>query len=91
MTESDFSLKREECPKCGAVWLNGEHRWKTGAGGSELDLAGLVCNGLQEEKELCINPSRGMTGGDTWEYRRGYIEGALDTELKHAKRNSEQN
>ena len=24
---SDLSMSRTECPKCGATWINGEHRW----------------------------------------------------------------
>ena len=24
---SDFSMTRTECPKCGALWLNGQHYW----------------------------------------------------------------
>ena len=39
---SDLSLSRTECPKCGAVWINGKHTWATGAAGSEKDLASLV-------------------------------------------------
>ena len=36
---SDLSLERKECPKCGAVWLNGQHIWTgTGKRGNELDL-----------------------------------------------------
>ena len=65
---SDLKLQRKECEKCGAVWINGEHRWATGAPGNEKDLAGLVCNNLGDEK--CINPCRGDTTGDTWEKRR---------------------
>ena len=46
--ELNFSLKQEVCEKCGATWLNGEHRWTgTGAKGNELDLAGLVCNEIE--------------------------------------------
>ena len=65
---SDLKLERKECPKCGATWINGEHRWSgTGNKGSELDLAGLVCNKLGNQQ--CINPKKGMEGGDTWEKR----------------------
>jgi len=65
---SYLSLSRVECPKCGAVWINGQHRWSgTGSIGSELDLAGLVCN--EHGDEQCINPLKGMEGGDTWDSR----------------------
>jgi|TARA_A100001011_G_scaffold3938_1_gene4524 hypothetical protein len=64
---SDLSLSRKECPKCGATWINGQHRWATGMEGSERDLAGLVCNNLGDE--TCINPKKGQEGGDTWEER----------------------
>ena len=57
------------CNKCGATWVNGKHYWRTGntSDTSELDLAGLVCNDFGDEQ--CINPSRGMDGGDTWAKR----------------------
>ncbi len=64
---SDLSSSRKECPKCGATWINGQHRWATGIEGSERDLAGLVCNNLGYE--TCINPKKGQEGGDTWEER----------------------
>jgi len=75
---SDFSLERKECEKCGATWINGKHVWR-GTGNtykdSELDLAGLVCNNLGNHQ--CINPKKGQTGGQTWEYRSGYIDGMI--------------
>jgi len=66
---SDLSMSRVECAKCGAVWLNGKHIWRTGntSPNSEMDLAGLVCNKLGDSQ--CINPKRGVEGGDTWEKR----------------------
>lgn len=65
---SDLSVSRAECPKCGAVWINGQHYWSgTGTKGSDLDLAGLVCNKLGNHQ--CINPRRGDDGGDTWTKR----------------------
>tara|TARA_Y100001934_G_C12351237_1_gene775472 strand:+ start:1196 stop:1456 length:261 start_codon:yes stop_codon:yes gene_type:complete len=64
---SDLKLERKECPKCGAIWMNGNHTWATGAKGNERDLAGLVCNKLGDSR--CINPQRGFEGGDTWEKR----------------------
>ena len=42
---------------------------------SELDLAGLVCNNLGDH--TCINPQKGQIGGDTWEYRSGFIDGMM--------------
>ena len=65
---SDLKLQRKECPKCRAIWINGEHRWGgTGNRGSELDLAGLVCNDYGDEQ--CINPLKGQEGGDSWDRR----------------------
>ena len=62
---SDLSVERKECPKCGSLWINGEHYWSgTGKKGNELDLAGLVCNNHGDE--TCINPCVGMEGGVTW-------------------------
>jgi len=75
---SDLSLSRVECEKCGATWINGQHVWR-GTGNtnkdSELDLAGLVCNNLGNHQ--CINPKKGQVGGQTWEYRSGYIDGMI--------------
>jgi hypothetical protein len=78
MDFSDLKLERTECGKCGATWINGKHVWRgTGSSGdsSELDLAGLVCNKLGDHQ--CINPMKGKDGGQTWEYRAGYIDGAM--------------
>lgn len=70
---SDLTLDRKECPKCGALWLNGQHYWSgTGVKGNDLDLAGLVCNKLGDDQ--CINPCRGQDGGDTWEKRLEDLE-----------------
>ena len=70
---SDLTLERKECPKCGAVWINGQHYWSgTGNKGNELDLAGLVCNNLGDNQ--CINPVRGQDGGDNWEKRMENLE-----------------
>ena len=80
---SDFSLSRVECEKCGATWINGQHVWR-GTGGSsdssELDLAGLVCNKYGNDQS--INPKRGQDGGQTWEYRAGYIDGVFAEKKK---------
>ena len=65
---SDLSLNRVECPKCGALWINGQHYWSgTGKKGNDLDLAGLVCNRLGDD--TCINPCVGKEGGVTWAQR----------------------
>ena len=70
---SNLTMSRKECPKCGATWINGEHRWYTGAVGSEEDLAGLVCIKLGDSQ--WINPMRGDETGDTWEKRMATIKG----------------
>jgi len=71
---SDLKIDRVECPKCGALWINGDHRWSgTGVKGNEKDLAGLVCN--KHGNFQCINPSKGMDGGDTWEERMKDLDG----------------
>ena len=75
---SDLKRDRKECPKCEAVWINGKHVWRgTGntSDNSEMDLAGLVCNKYGDH--TCINPKKGEIGGDTWEYRSGYIDGMI--------------
>jgi hypothetical protein len=73
---SDLSIKRVECEHCGAIWINGVHTWRTGAqqDGSEVDLAGLVCNTRHGGGSLCINPQKGIEGGDTWEKRFSDLE-----------------
>jgi len=83
---SDLRLERKECEKCGATWINGKHVWRgTGntSDSSELDLAGLVCNKLGNHQ--CINPKKGDTGGQTWEYRAGYIDGMISERKKNIK------
>ena len=72
---SDLAMKRDECPKCGAIWLNNRHIWATGNKGDELDLAGLVCN--RTNSPDCINPKKGLEGGDTFEKRMATIEAKL--------------
>ena len=71
-------MKRDQCPKCGAIWLNNRHVWATGNKGDELDLAGLVCNRVNSFD--CINPKKGLEGGDTFEKRMAI----LDAKLKEA-------
>ena len=77
-----------KCEKCGATWMEGQLYWQgTGKPGKDADLAGLVCNNIRQDDpdfNKCINPSRGQLGGDTWEYRRGFVDGALAT-LKKEK------
>ena len=76
---SDLSVERKECPKCGALWINGQHYWSgTGKMGNELDLAGLVCNKFGNHQ--CINPQRGADGGDTWKKRMADLNSMSDEE-----------
>ena len=78
---SDLKLDRKECEKCGATWINGQHiLGGTGNQGNELDLASLVCNKLGNH--LCINPSKGIEGGQTWDYRAGFIDGKIEERRK---------
>ena len=70
-------MDSKTCPKCGATWIDGEHYWSgTGKKGSELDLAGLVCNSFGDE--TCINPCVGMEGGVTWNERLTSLPDADD-------------
>lgn len=72
-------MSAQVCRKCGAFFFNGEHRWAySGKKGNPLDLAGLVCNKYADEQ--CINPCRGMKGGDTWEARQRDMPTALTYE-----------
>lgn len=83
---SDLSMKREECQKCGALFLNGQHYWSgTGKLGDPHDLAGLVCNKLGNEQ--CINPCKGSDSGMTWEKR---LEGLKKFDEMLAKYNEEE-
>ena len=75
---SELSLSRVECEKCGAIWINGKHMFSGTAASydnSELDLAGLVCNKYGNDQ--CINPKKGAIGGQTWEYRSGFVDGVM--------------
>ena len=78
---SDLVMKREECPKCGAVWLNNRHVWSTGNKGDELDLAGLVCNKVDSPQ--CINPKKGLEGGDTWADRFKFVKEKYDEAMEN--------
>ena len=66
-------MEMRTCATCGGHWVNDQFYWATGKEGSELDLAGLVCNRLAPER-ACINPCRGKTGGITWEDRQRIAE-----------------
>ena len=79
---SDFSVKRDECPHCGAVWINGKHYWRTGSLGNEADLAGLVCNTPHGCPEKCINPQIGNETGDTWEKRIAFSKTLMKPETE---------
>ena len=78
MTSS--TIDTQECPKCGATWIDGQHYWYTGKMGNELDLAGLVCNNNGDE--TCINPLQGFEGGVTWEKRMATL-GRLEDESQY--------
>ena len=89
---SDFSLKREECPKCGAIWLNGQHTWATGIKGDEETLANLVCSQTPQVPG-CVNTKykKGHIYGDkdTWEKRNNFINHKLDEAIRDAERDFE--
>ena len=71
-------MDTKRCSKCGACWILGQHYWSgTAKLGNELDLAGLVCNNLEDTTE-CINPMRGERGGDTWAKRLNKLEDFKD-------------
>jgi len=73
---SDLTLNRTECPKCSAVWLNGQHYWHTGKSGDEKTLNNLVCANYGDL--TCINPTKQSEkyyeGHDTWEARSEFIK-----------------
>ena len=60
------------CPNCQAKWIGGQFFWSTGKIGCPHDLAGLVCN--EADFDVCINPCKGSTSGQTWNLRRYYRE-----------------
>jgi sRNA-binding protein len=72
-------METKLCSVCGAKWIDGQHYWSgTAKKGNELDLAGLVCNNLPEEKrQNCANPCKGMEGGTTWAKRLTQTNNAL--------------
>ena len=59
------------CPKCDATWIEGQLYWSTGKEGCPHDLAGLLCNGYDDDS--CIHPCKGSTSGQTWEIRRAML------------------
>ena len=59
------------CPKCDATWIEGQLYWSPGKEGCPHDLAGLLCNGYDDDS--CINPCKGSTSGQTWEIRRAML------------------
>ena len=66
------------CPKCDATWIEGQLYWSTGKEGCPHDLAGLLCNGYDDDS--CINPCKGSTSGQTWEHRRRMLNELEDKE-----------
>jgi hypothetical protein len=61
------------CPKCGAIWIGGQHFWLgTAKKGDESELASLVCDKFKYQE--CINPAQGTTKGDGWEKRLNGME-----------------
>lgn len=72
--QSNLSLERKECPKCGAIWLNGVHYWTgTGQVGDTQTLSNLVCGLVESPK--CINP----------DHKKGHIYGEKDTWIKRSQ------
>ena len=72
-------MEARSCSRCGARWLCGQLYWSgTGKKASELDLAGLVCNMVNDP--ACINPCKGREGGDTWAKRMERISQPFSTE-----------
>ena len=71
-----------KCQVCQGSWIFGQFFWATGKPGSNLDLAGIVCNRLAKldpaKFEACANPCKGMEGGDTWEARMSFIDAFKD-------------
>ena len=72
-------MECKTCSKCEARWLDGQLFWRTGKPGSELDLAGLVCNKYGNDQ--CINPAKGKEGGTTWEDRLAVLD-KMEEELQ---------
>ncbi len=73
-----------QCQRCGARWINGQLYWATGKPGTDLDLAGLVCNTVDDP--ACPNPCKGLPGGDTWAKRAGQVEAFMEAFEDQLKR-----
>ena len=65
--------------------MEGQLYWATGQKGTNEDLAGLVCNNLKDEKELCINELRGSIAGDSWKKRAEHAQKVVEEELRKEK------
>ena len=62
----------KQCPACESKWLDDQLYWATGKIGCPHDLAGLLCNDLNDSS--CINPCKGSTSGQTWKIRKQFRE-----------------
>ena len=81
MSDNELSMNRVECPKCKAIWLNGQHMWYTGKTGDEEALSNLVCSVANSEE--CINPKyiKGQVyeDKDSWQKRSGFLDKVLES------------
>ena len=67
------------CPKCGAKFMAGRLYWSTGQAGDPEELANLVCDLPQVQRQGgCINQSKSNPAKDTWEKRRAYADAMAD-------------
>jgi hypothetical protein len=74
-------MEIKTCSKCGARWIAGQLYWSNGKPGKEEDLAGLVCNKINDEN--CLNPKLGDTTGQTWEKRLQRMDEFEEKMLSH--------
>jgi hypothetical protein len=65
-------MEIKTCSKCGARWIAGQLYWSNGKPAKEKDLAGLVCNRVNDKN--CLNPKLGDITGETWEKRLRRME-----------------
>ena len=70
-----MSHAMRQCPACQACWINNTLYWATGSLADEKDLAGLICNTNYGGGARCMNPQKGVEGGDTWAKREEFIRG----------------